>query len=90
MDGSASRPCGSVTPQEDRPRPDTSDGARHDARRLPIEQLARLLGRAGAAHAREEFIRADVEAGAPVNPDGTVSIVQYAAWLAREEARGGR
>jgi hypothetical protein len=79
-----------VTPQEDRLKPDASTGARHDARRLSIEQLSTLLARAGATHATQEIISADVEAGAPSNSDGTVSIVQYAAWLAQEEARGGR
>ena len=32
-----------------------------------------------------ETLEADVAAGAPVNPDGTVSLVEYAAWLCREE-----
>jgi hypothetical protein len=32
----------------------------------------------------EEALRADLEAGAPTNPDGTINLVHYAAWLAKE------
>jgi hypothetical protein len=52
------------------------------------EQAARVLAAAGARHATVENIRRDIEAGAPVNADGTVNLVHYAAWLARESARG--
>ena len=30
------------------------------------------------------MLRADLAAGAPTNPDGTINLVHYAAWLARE------
>jgi hypothetical protein len=33
-----------------------------------------------------EMIRADIDAGAPVNADGTINLVRYGAWLVREIA----
>lgn len=45
-------------------------------------------GRAGARHASPEAIQADLAAGAPSNPDGTLNLIEYAAWLARENASG--
>jgi len=51
---------------------------------LKPEKLAALLKAAGSRHATAETIRADIDAGAPVNPDGTVSLVEYGAWLAKE------
>jgi hypothetical protein len=35
-----------------------------------------------------EMIEADVDDGAPVNPDGTLNLVHYAAWLVKEIASG--
>ena len=55
---------------------------------LPISAAVRVLAKAGARHLTEEALRADIEAGAPVNADGTVNLVHYAAWLVRETARG--
>lgn len=88
MERRASRPPGGVTSTGLAPEPQT--GSTADARRLTLQQLARLLERAGASRASEQLVAADVAAGAPVNPDGSVSVVHYTAWLAREEARGGR
>jgi len=31
-----------------------------------------------------EMIREDIDDGAPLNADGTLNLVHYAAWLARE------
>jgi hypothetical protein len=50
--------------------------------------LQRVLTAAGGRPITEEMVRKDIEAGAPVNPDGTINLVHYAAWLARETARG--
>ena len=36
----------------------------------------------------EAMIRADLAAGAPANRDGTIGLVPYAAWLAKETGRG--
>lgn len=46
--------------------------------------LARLLASAGQRPITAEMIEADLAAGAPANPDGTVNLVHYAAWLIRE------
>lgn len=32
----------------------------------------------------EEWIRKDIEDGAPVNKDGSLNLLQYAAWILRE------
>jgi hypothetical protein len=55
---------------------------------MTLQQAARVLVAVGARHATVENLRRDIEAGAPVNADGTVNLVHYAAWLARESARG--
>ena len=55
---------------------------------LPPARLADILRRAGARHASAETIRADIEAGAPVNGDGTVNLIEYAAWLVGRMADG--
>jgi hypothetical protein len=44
---------------------------------LTIEQMARMLA------VPEEKVHAHVAAGAPVGADGTVNLVNYAAWLNR-------
>jgi len=56
---------------------------------LPVADAARVLSRAGGFPVSEEDIRADIEAGAPTNTDGTINLVHYAAWLVREMATGG-
>ena len=53
---------------------------------LSKEALVRLLKNAGSSTVSAKTLEADIEAGAPVNPDGTVSLVEYAAWLCKEEA----
>ncbi len=57
---------------------------------LPIADAAQLLSKAGARQIRVDQIEADVAAGAPMNRDGTINLVTYAAWLsrAREPSRG--
>ena len=51
---------------------------------LEPETLARLLKQAGSRTVSAETLAADIEAGAPKNPDGTVNLIHYAAWLALE------
>lgn len=48
---------------------------------LTPEKLGDILRRAGARHATPDAIQADIAAGAPVNDDGTVNLIEYAAWL---------
>ncbi len=55
---------------------------------LNAEQLAKVLSAAGGRRITEEMIRADMDAGAPVNPDGTVNLIHYTAWLVKEMAGG--
>jgi len=56
---------------------------------MTLEQAVRVLAAVGARHATVENLRRDIEAGAPTNADGTVNLVHYAAWLAKEMAARG-
>ncbi|TVQ33617.1 MAG: hypothetical protein EA376_01815 [Phycisphaeraceae bacterium] len=60
---------------------------------LPVEAAAALLSRAGGASGgggiTADMLRADIEAGAPTNADGTINLVHYTAWVVREIAQGG-
>jgi len=56
---------------------------------LPVADAARVLSRAGGFPVSEEMLRADIDAGAPTNADGTVNLVHYAAWLVREMSGRG-
>lgn len=54
--------------------------------RLPnIAEVAELLTRVGGTPVTEAMILEDIDKGAPVTADGTVNVVEYAAWLARED-----
>lgn len=55
---------------------------------LTVAQLARLLTRAGSSPVTPAMVEADLEAGAPRNPNGTINLVHFAAWLVKEMARG--
>ncbi len=55
---------------------------------MRISDITAVLRRGGARHLTEERLRGDIEAGAPVNADGTVNLIHYAAWLAREADSG--
>ena len=46
-----------------------------------------MLSAAGGQQVSEALIRKDMAAGAPTNPDGTLNLVHYAAWLVREGER---
>ena len=50
---------------------------------IPVEELARALAAMGGK-VTVDMLRTDVDAGAPVNPDGTINLVHYAAWIAKE------
>jgi len=56
---------------------------------LPVADAAQLLSAAGGQRVTAEMIQADVDAGAPVNGDGTINLVLYAAWLVREMSNRG-
>ena len=55
---------------------------------LTVAQAAKVLSAAGGRRITEEMLRSDIDAGAPVNNDGTINLVHYAAWLAKEMAVG--
>jgi hypothetical protein len=61
--------------------------SRLDPLALGVADAAKLLSRVGGQTVAEATIRGDVEAGAPVNADGTINLIHYAAWLAREAMR---
>jgi len=54
---------------------------------IPAEELARALASLGG-HVTVENVRQDVADGAPTNPDGTLNLIHYAAWLAKETRVG--
>jgi hypothetical protein len=54
---------------------------------LPLADVAALLSRVGGKPVTAEMIRADIDAGAPANLDGTMNLIHYAAWLV-EVTRG--
>jgi hypothetical protein len=53
---------------------------------IPLVDAARLLSKVGGQPVSIEMLQTDVEFGAPTNPDGTLNLVHYAAWLVRELA----
>ena len=62
---------------------------RLDPQGLRLAGFARILSAMGPRPVTVAMLEADIVAGGPVNPDGTVSLVQYAAWLAREMTHRG-
>jgi hypothetical protein len=56
---------------------------------LSVADLAKLLKKAGSRQASEEGIKEDIEKGAPTNPDGSVNLIHYTAWLLKEVGRDG-
>jgi uncharacterized ferredoxin-like protein len=55
---------------------------------LSLIDAARLLSAAGGQAVTVEMLEADVAAGAPMNANGTLNLVHYAAWLVREMSSG--
>ncbi len=66
----------------------STEGKSLDPNRLTPEQAAKLLSAAAKVRVPVEQIAADLEIGAPRNPDGTINLVHYAAWLVKEMGRG--
>lgn len=52
---------------------------------LAVADLARVLTAAGGRAVTVDQIEADLADGAPRNADGTVNLVNYAAWLVSVE-----
>jgi hypothetical protein len=59
-----------------------------DPTRLSLEQAAKLLSAAYRERIDVEKIRLDLEDGAPAGGDGSINLVNYAAWLAKKMGRG--
>lgn len=55
---------------------------------IPLATLAQLLSRLGSTPITEAMLRDDLADGAPQNPDGTINLVHYVAWLVKELSRG--
>jgi hypothetical protein len=55
---------------------------------LEVADAARLLTKVGGKRVTEEVLEADLAAGAPRNPDGTINLVHLAAWLLKEAFSG--
>ena len=55
---------------------------------LSVPDVAKVLSKSGGKPVTEAMLRKDLETGAPANPDGTVNLLHYAAWLVQEVARG--
>ena len=56
---------------------------------MPVADAVRVLTRLGGKPVTEAMLRADIDAGAPTNADGSVNLVHYAAWLVKEMSVGG-
>lgn len=55
---------------------------------LEKEMVVRALSLAGSRTISLQQLEADIEAGAPVNDDGTINIIAYAAWILRGDLNG--
>ena len=78
-----------MTP-EHAPSPEPAQGmSRLNPAALGVADAARVLTRIGGKPVTEEMLRADIEAGAPTNANGTINLVHYAAWLVKEMNAGG-
>jgi len=55
---------------------------------MTLGDLAEWLSYAAGKTITEKMLRADIAAGAPVNPDGTFHALHYMAWLLQERKRG--
>ncbi|QKK07489.1 MAG: hypothetical protein HND58_04480 [Planctomycetota bacterium] len=75
-----------------KPNPQTEATAPLNPDRLTPAELAAVLSSTGLVALTEADILRRIDQGAPVNPDETMSLVAFTAWLfeAREKARRGR
>ena len=55
---------------------------------LEIKSLAQIISKCSGQNITAETIQNDITAGAPVNADGTINLVHYAAWLVKENGNG--
>ena len=55
---------------------------------LSPEDVARILTASGWKPVTVDMVQADIDDGAPLNADGTINLVHFAAWLVKEMGRG--
>lgn len=55
---------------------------------LSKDTLVRALKMAGSRTISQEQLEADIAAGAPVNEDGSMNIIAYAAWILKGNLNG--
>lgn len=60
-----------------------------DPNRITPEQASKILSAAYKTRVPLEHIQEDLAAGAPTNPDGTINLMHYAAWLCKEMGHRG-
>lgn len=51
---------------------------------LQPETLVMLLQKSGCRDLTEESLQKIIDAGLPLNGDGTINIIEYLAWLIKE------
>ena len=68
--------------------PREQNGGTLNPQALRLEDLARILSSAGRQPRSGSELREDIDAGAPCNPDGTMNLLHYAAWMAKEMGNG--
>ena len=78
-----------MTPEHAPSSPHEQGMSRLNPAALTVADAARVLTRMGGKSVTAEMLRADIEAGAPTNANGTINLVHYAAWLVKEMSVGG-
>jgi len=61
---------------------------RFDPQAIGIRDAVALFAESSERPITEAMIREDLEAGAPVNRNGTLNLIHYTAWLVRWRAHG--
>ena len=51
---------------------------------LSVREFVELLLKSGTSSASMESVKRLLESGAPSNPDGTIDLVLFSAWMIRE------
>jgi len=64
--------------------------AKLDPTALALPGAVRLLTAVGQSGVTAEMLEADIAAGAPTNPNGTINLVTYTAWMLLEMSRAER
>jgi hypothetical protein len=59
-----------------------------DPASLNIENLVKVLRASGSNEITEEKVQTDIDEGLPVNADGSINLIHYAAWMVKEMGRG--